>query len=378
MAETAPGEMMRAARRIVVKVGSSLLAKRGVGLDRAYVGRLADAIAQAKADGRVLALVTSGAIAAGLERMGIRERPKSLRHLQAAAAVGQIELAHAYTEEFGRHGFTVGQVLITRDGIENRERYLNARNTLLTLLADGIIPIINENDTVSVDEIRFGDNDTLAALTAALVDADLLVIFTDVAGFCAGDPSREGGAEVIAEVDEVTPELESMALGPGSSFGSGGMRTKLAAARTATARGSAMVLASGRDPGALSRILSGESVGTFFRPRSHPLEARKAWIAYASARTGTVVVNDGAKAAILDRKTSLLAVGIKSVRGAFRRGDTIGIADESGREFARGVTCYSADEVERIKGMKSDDLPAALGADYAEPEVVNRDDLAVL
>jgi glutamate 5-kinase len=310
--------------------------------------------------------------------MGIRERPKSLRHLQAAAAVGQIELAHAYAEEFGRHGTRVGQVLITRDGIEHRERYLNARNTLVTLLEEGIVPVINQNDTVAVDEIRFGDNDTLAALTAALVDADLLVIFTDVEGLCRGDPRRPGGAEVIAEVDEVTPEIEGVASGPGSAFGSGGMKTKLTAAKTAAASGCATVVASGRDPAALGRVLDGEAVGTFFRPRSRPLEARKAWIAYASARTGSVVVNDGARRAIVERKTSLLAVGVESLTGAFRRGDTIGIMDESGREFARGVTCYSAEEVERVKGMKSEDMPRALGADYAEPEVVNRDDLVVL
>jgi glutamate 5-kinase len=370
-------KLARAAKRVVVKVGSSLLSGGRPGLDGDYVARLVDALASEIQAGREISLVTSGAIAAGLEPLGLTARPKSLRHLQAAAAVGQVSLVHAYEEEFRRHGLVVAQVLLTRDGVEHRGRYLNARNTLVTLLEEGAVPIVNENDTVSVDEIRFGDNDTLAALVTKLVDADVLVVLTDVDGLCTSDP-RKGEAKVIADVDDITPEIERCASGPGNVLGSGGMVTKLEAARMATAAGAGMFLVNGADPEALNRVLAGEDGGTFFSPRKDPLEARKFWIAFASARTGAVVVNEGARRAIVEKGTSLLPVGVVGASGDFDKGDTVAILDEDGREFARGVSYYASSEVTRIRGCRTPDLATALGAAYSEDEVIHRNNLVLL
>ncbi|MHC4253316.1 MAG: glutamate 5-kinase, partial [Planctomycetota bacterium] len=262
-------EVASAAKRVVVKVGTSLLSGGAPGLDAGYISRLVDALAAEREAGREVALVTSGAIGAGLAPLGLEARPKSLRHLQAAAAVGQVSLVHAYEEEFRRHGLAVGQVLLTRDGVEHRGRYLNARNTLVTLLEEGAVPVVNENDTVSVDEIRFGDNDTLAALVTKLVDADVLVVLTDVEGLCTSDP-RKGEANVIDEVEDITPEIERAAGGTGTGLASGGMATKIEAARMATAAGAGMFLVNGADPWAVNRVLAGDPGGTFFRPKKDP------------------------------------------------------------------------------------------------------------
>lgn len=374
-------ELARAAKRIVVKVGSSLLSGGRPGLDGGYVAKLVDALASERQAGREIALVTSGAIAAGLKPLGLDSRPKSLRHLQAAAAVGQVSLIHAYEEEFRRHGLAVGQVLLTRDGVEHRGRYLNARNTLVTLIEGGAVPIVNENDTVSVDEIRFGDNDTLAALVTKLVDADVLVVLTDVDGLCTSDP-RKGDAkviaEVIAEVNDITPEIERCASGAGNVLGSGGMATKLEAARMATAAGAGMFLVNGADPRAVNRVLAGEDGGTFFSPKKNPLEARKFWIAFASARSGAVRVNEGARRAIVEKGTSLLPVGVVGTSGDFEKGDTVAILGEDGREFARGVSYYASSEVTRIRGKRSPDLPGVLGTEYSEDEVIHRNNLVLL
>jgi len=370
-------EIARAARRVVVKVGTSLLSGGGPGLDEGYVRRLVEALALERRAGREVALVTSGAIGAGLAPLGLSSRPRSLRHLQAAAAVGQVSIINAYEREFRRHGLAVGQVLLTRDGVEHRGRYLNARNTLVTLMEEGAVPVVNENDTVSVDEIRFGDNDTLAALVTKLVDADVMIILTDVEGLCTSDP-RAGEAEVVAEVADITPEIERCASGAGSALGSGGMVTKIEAARMATSAGAGMFLVNGADPGAVNRVLAGEGGGTFFRPRKDPMEARKFWIAFASARSGAVRVNEGARRAIVERGTSLLPVGVLGTSGGFAKGDTVGILDEQGREFARGISYYDSGEVERIRGRRTGDLAEVLGADYCEDEVVHRDNLVLL
>ena len=370
-------ELQRAASRIVVKVGTSLLAGAGGGIDLGYVTRLADAVAAERERGRELALVSSGAIGAGLKPLGLKSRPKSLRHLQAAAAVGQVHLVHAYEEALRRHGLSVGQVLLTRDGLENRERYLNARNTLLTLLEEGAVPVVNENDTVSVDEIRFGDNDTLAALVTKLVGAELLVILTDVDGLHTADP-RKGEAQLIDEVAEITPDVERAASGAGSHLGSGGMLTKLRAARQVTAGGAGMVLAKGDDPSVVGRILAGEAVGTFFRPRAEGLRQRRFWIAFGNVRSGAVKINDGAKQALLERGKSLLPVGVIAVEGSFKIGETIGVVDESGEELARGMSNYDSAEVARIVGKRSQDLPGILGTGYSEDELIHRDNLVIL
>jgi glutamate 5-kinase len=371
------GELTRSSKRVVVKVGTSLLSGGAPGLSEEYVRRLADGIAEVRATGRDVVLVSSGAIGAGLKPLGFTSRPRALRLLQAAAAVGQGALIHAYSEAFKRHGLVAAQVLLTRDGVEHRERYLNARNTLVALLEAGAIPIINENDTVSVDEIRFGDNDTLAALVTKLVDGDLMIILTDVDGLCTSDP-RKGSAQVIDEVVDITSEVEGYASGAGSDLGSGGMKTKIEAARMATAAGAAMVLAPGADPAVLRRIVSGERVGTFFRPRGTPLEARKFWIAFASARAGSMNVNAGARAALVEKGTSLLPVGVTGVTGEFARGDTVRVCTDDGAEFARGITYYSAGEVRSILGRKSADLQDLLGARYTEDEVIHRDNLVIL
>jgi len=370
-------DMARHVGRVVIKVGTSLLSGGGPGLDRRYVRRLAQAFAAERRRGVDTVLVTSGAIGAGLEALGLEERPRSLRHLQAAAAVGQGALMHAYAEAFGLHGLVAAQILLTRDGIENRERYLNARNTLLTLLEAGAVPVVNENDTVSVEEIRFGDNDTLAALVTELVDADMLIILTDVDGLYTGDP-RSGDARLIAEVHEVTPELEAVAGGAGTKLGSGGMVTKLAAARMVTAAGASMVLAGGADPGVINRILEGEEIGTFFHPRGRAYDARRFWIAFGNARCGAIRVNDGAVKALVEQGKSLLPVGIVAVQGAFAKGDTVSVVSEDGREFARGITCYASPEVEKMRGRRSSELPALLGAAYSEEEVIHRDNLVIL
>ena len=374
-------ETTRAAKRIVVKVGTSLLAgprpyETG-GLDLGYVQRLAYALAEARKEGKEIALVTSGAIGAGLAPLGLKKRPKSLRLLQATAAVGQVALVGAYEEALRRHGIPVGQVLVTRDGVEDRKRYLNARSTLMTLIEEGAVPVVNENDTVSVDEIRFGDNDTLAALVTKLVEAELLIVLTDVEGLCTADPHK-GEAALIDEVDEITPDIEACAGGVGSSVGSGGMVTKIEAARMATAAGAGVVLANGTDPGVVSRVLEGERVGTFFRPRKAPLEARKFWIAFASARSGAVRVNDGARKAIVEQGRSLLPVGVTGAEGEFEKGDTVAVLAEDGKEFARGIAYYSSREVEAIRGKRTTELAEVLGRAYSEDEVVHRDNLVLL
>jgi len=370
-------ELARKARRVVVKVGSSLLAGGSPGLSEEYVRALVDAIAAARGSGRDVLLVSSGAIVTGLKPLGFETKPKALRLQQAAAAVGQGVLVHAYSEAFKRHGLVVGQVLLTRDGMEGRERYVNAQNTLVALLEAGAIPIINENDTVSVDEIRIGDNDTLAGLCTRLVDADLLVILTDVEGFCTSDP-RKGHAEVVDEVVNITDEVERMAGGAGTDSGSGGMVTKIEAARMATAAGAGMVLVQGRDPSILGRVLQGEHVGTFFRPRSSPLEARKFWISFASAIAGTVRVNEGAHKALLQDGRSLLPVGVTGVDGEFGRGDTVRIEGADGVEFARGISNYSSDDVRLIGGKRSTELAELLGTTETEDEVIHRDNLVIL
>ena len=366
-----------AARRIVVKIGSAVLAGNDGGLDRGRIDALVDELAAQHAAGRELVVVTSGAVAAGVVRLGLGQRPKLIPQKQAAAAVGQIGVMSAYEASFARHGIKVAQVLLTSDDMSSRRRHLNAEHAFKALLELRVIPIVNENDTVVVDEIKLGDNDNLSALTALLLEADLLVILSDVDGLYEADPRTHPRARLVSTVDAVTPEIEAMA-GIGGPLGTGGMATKLAAAKKATASGIAAVIADGRRAGVLGAVLAGASdVGTFFRAVGDRLASRKRWIAYTLKPGGSVVVDDGARRAIVEDGRSLLASGLRAVDGDFGVGACVQCKDLAGREFARGLVSYSAAELEKIKGRHSRDIEPILGYKMGD-EVIHRDDLVRL
>lgn len=339
-------------------------------IDR-LVRQLVDAVNQ----GKELVLVTSGAIGAGMSRLGLKERPRSVPGQQAVAAVGQGLLMQVYEKLFAEYGHVVAQVLLTREDLQNRRRYLNSRNTLLKLFEYGAIPIVNENDTVAVDEIRFGDNDTLSALVASLIDADLLVILSDVDGLYSGNPQTDPHARRLDVVREVTPELWKAAQGPGSALGTGGMVTKLEAARIAMASGCAMVVAHGAEEEVLLKILAGERVGTLFLPRER-MTGRKRWIAFLQQPRGVLSVDEGAGRALTREGKSLLPIGIVKVEGTFKQGDLVRVLDPSGREIARGLVNYSSKEVRQIQGLKTAEIEATLGM-KAYDEVIHRDNLVI-
>ncbi len=365
------------ARRVVVKIGSAVLAGTDGGLDRARIDALVDEIAAQHAAGREMVVVTSGAVAAGIVRLGLGQRPKLIAHKQAAAAVGQIGVMSAYETAFARHGLKVAQILLTRDDLSSARRHLNAEHAIRTLLEWRVIPVVNENDTVVVEEIKLGDNDNLSALTANLVEADLLVILSDVDGLHTADPRSSPDAALVPLVDAVTPEVEAMA-GVGGPLGTGGMATKLAAAKKATSSGIATVIADGRRPGVLGAVLAGAGdVGTFFRPVADRLAKRKRWIAYVLKPGGTVVVDGGACRAIVEHGRSLLASGLREVRGKFGVGSCVHCVDADGRELARGIVSYSAEEIDRIKGRHSREIEAILGYTRGD-EVIHRNDLVRL
>jgi len=360
--------------RIVIKIGTSLLTSGDRTIDKGRISRFVTEIASLKKQGHDVVLVTSGAIGAGMGRMGISVRPGSLREKQALAAVGQPILMNAYQEYFGEKGMTLAQVLLTRQDFDDRERYLNARNTLLSLLEMGTIPVINENDTVAVEEINFGENDTLSALVAAKVSADWLFILTDVDGLFKGGPEK---GELITLVEKVTPEIELEAGGVSKSGrGTGGMKTKIAAAKIATASGVKMVILNGRDPENISLVVKGGRAGTLFMP-GKALEPRKCWIAFGAKCRGRIIVDAGAAAALTGRDKSLLATGIVSAEGKFAVGDTVGIFGAEGAEIARGLTYYSAQDINKIKGKKSSEIKKLL-PDAAYDEVVHKDNLVIL
>ncbi|MCC6847679.1 MAG: glutamate 5-kinase [Deltaproteobacteria bacterium] len=365
------------ARRIVVKIGSAVLAGDDGGLDRARIDALVDEIAAQHGAGREMVVVTSGAVAAGLVRLGLAQRPKLIPQKQAAAAVGQIGLMSAYEASFARHGLTAAQVLLTSDDMSSRRRHLNAEHAFKALLAWRVVPVVNENDTVVVDEIKLGDNDHLSALTALLLEADLLVILSDVGGLYDADPRADPRARLVATVDAVTPAVEAMA-GVGGPLGTGGMATKLAAAKKATASGVATIIANGRRDGVIGAVLAGApDVGTFFRPVGDRLASRKRWIAYTLKPGGSLVVDDGARRAIVEQGRSLLASGLRAVDGAFGVGACVQCKDLAGREFARGLVSYSAAELEKIKGRHSREIEGILGYKMGD-EVIHRDDLVRL
>ncbi len=365
-----------AARRIVVKVGSSLVTNEGRGLDEAAIGEWCRQMAELVRQGREIIMVSSGAIAEGMKRLGWRTRPQEIHELQAAAAVGQMGLAQMYETQLSRHGLGSAQVLLTHADLADRERYLNARSTLLTLLAHGVLPVINENDTVVNDEIKFGDNDTLGALVANLVEADLLVILTDQKGLYSADPRKDPQARFIAEARAGEPELEVMAGGAGSSIGKGGMITKILAAKRASGSGASTVIAWGREPDALLRLAAGESLGTLLVAQTAKQQARKQWMADHLQLRGSVTLDEGAVRKLVTEGKSLLPIGMVAVEGEFSRGEVIAICDPQGTEVARGLANYASAEARLLCKKPSSEFQALLGY-AAEPEMVHRDNLVL-
>jgi glutamate 5-kinase len=367
---------LREASRVIVKVGSSLLVERGTGrLHRKWLEALVAEIARMHGRGQQVALVSSGAIALGRRYLGLRPEQRKLEEQQAAAAAGQIILAHAYQELLNKHDVKVAQVLLTLEDTESRRRYLNARNTLDTLLALGVVPVINENDTVATAEIRYGDNDRLGARVAEMVSADCLVLLSDVDGLYDADPTQHEAARLIPEVREITPEIEALAGAPGTEFGSGGMVTKLIAARIALSAGCATVIASGKRMRPLRAIESGKPCTWFITTRS-PLAARKQWIAGTLKPRGHLTIDAGAEKA-LQAGRSLLPVGVVAVEGSFERGDAVTVRNRAGHDLARGLVAYGSDEARRIQGRRSDEIEGLLG--YRDrDELIHRDNLAVL
>ena len=369
--------VLQDARRIVVKVGSSLVTDEGRGVDAEAVGHWCRQMAELARGGRELVMVSSGAIAEGMKRLGWTVRPKEVHELQAAAAVGQMGLAQIYESKLREHGMGSAQVLLTHADLADRERYLNARSTLLTLLSHQVIPVINENDTVVVDEIKVGDNDTLGALVANLVDADALVILTDQRGLYSGDPRHDPGVRFIEEARAGAPELERMAGGAGSSLGRGGMLTKVLAAKRAASGGASTVIAYGREVDVLLRLAAGESIGTALVASTQKVAARKRWMVDHLQLRGTVLVDDGAARKLRGEGKSLLSIGVTEVLGDFHRGDVIAVKDATGAELARGLANYGSSETRLIARRPSADIERLLGY-IAEPELIHRDNLVLM
>lgn len=370
-------ECLPKAKRIVVKVGTAVISTPSGRLDLERMNNLVTQMANLAKKGYQLLLVTSGAIAAGLERLGKEERPSAIPELQAAASVGQGLLLQQYTNLFGQHDLKVGQVLLTQFDIIHREQYVNASNTFEKLFEVDVIPIVNENDTTAVEEIKFGDNDTLAALVTNLVKADALIVLTDTEGLYTADPRTNAEAKLIAEVKEITPEIEKLAGDKGTEFGSGGMVTKIRAARIVTLAGASMVVADGRRPDVLLDVMGAKEVGTFFAPHKKKMTSRKAWIAFGRTTKGIIIVDDGAKEALRGRGKSLLPAGILACKGDFSMGDAVDIVDTQGNVFAKGLINFNTQEINKIKGLKSSEVAKVLTGEASE-EVIHRDCLVIL
>jgi glutamate 5-kinase len=369
--------VIRNARRLIVKVGSSLVTNDGKGLDESAIAKWAEQIARLRALGKEVVLVSSGAIAEGMQRLGFEKRPTGVHELQACAAVGQMGLAQIYESSFRKFGLGTAQVLLTHADLADRERYLNARSTLFTLLRLGVVPIINENDTVVTDEIKFGDNDTLGALVANLIEGDALVILTDQQGLYSADPRKDPQAEFVHDAIAGDPALEKMAGGAGSSIGRGGMLTKVLAARRAATSGAHTVIACGREDRVLARLADGEHIGTQLVAQTAQLTARKQWMADHLQTAGTVALDSGAVQKLTAEGKSLLPIGVVGVSGDFGRGDVVTCIDESGRAVARGISNYSSSEARRIMRRPSAEIATILGF-VEEPELIHRDNLVLL
>ncbi len=370
-------QQVTAGRRWVVKIGSSLLTRNGEGLDRDALAGWVEQLARLCQDGLQVLVVSSGAVAEGMVRLGWQRRPTALNQLQAAAALGQMGLVQAWESAFQAHGLHTAQVLLTHDDLSDRRRYLNARTTLRSLLKLGIVPVINENDTVVTDEIRFGDNDTLAALVANLVEADALVILTDQPGMFEQDPRSVPDAKMLRVVNADDPALQQAATGSQGELGRGGMITKVGAARIAARSGACTVVGGGAEPDVLLRLRGGEEIGTLFQPGQAPLDARKQWLAGQLRARGRLTLDAGAVRVLREQGRSLLAVGVRAVEGSFQRGDLVILQDESGREVGRGLVNYSSEECASLAGQPSERIEALLGY-VAESELIHRGNLALL
>jgi len=369
-------DVIAEAHTLVVKVGTNVLAGADGTLDQGRIQALADGVYRIRQSGKKVALVSSGAIGAGVGRLGLGKRPTDLRHLQACAAVGQSFLMRAYEECLSRAGIPTAQILLTAGDFDNRTRYLNARNTINTLLEWGCLPIINENDTVSVAEIRFGDNDHLAAMVTNLLRASVLILLTNVAGLYSSDPTVDPDAKVVSTVPYIDPDVLGMAGSSRSALGSGGMKSKLRAARLATAAGESVIMADGSAPGTLDRIMAGEAVGTLFLPHGGSLQSKKRWLGFTAQPRGKILTDAGARAAVQHQGRSLLPIGVVGVSGGFHKGDVVALCDAEGQEFARGLTNYSADDARKICGLRTEQVAEVLGSLPYE-EVVHRDNLVV-
>ena len=368
--------ILKKARRVVVKVGSAVVAAPAVE-GRDIFSRLAFEIKALKETGHEVAIVSSGAIALGVRKLGLKERPIAIPERQAVAAVGQGSLMACYEEAFSRAGSHVAQVLLTHDDLGSRKRFLNARNTLTTLLKFGIVPVINENDTVAVEEIKFGDNDALSALATNLIEADLLIILSDIDGLFDKDPKAFKDAQKLRFVEDVDAAGFELLNGSANALGTGGIKSKCEAARKAAHYGAATIIANGNRPGILTAIFNGEDAGTLFFPKEDRLTSKKHWIAFSARPSGRVFVDDGAKEALLAKGKSLLPSGIKDVDGTFEPGEVVHCVDMAGMEFARGLSNYSSSEIQKIKGMKTAELVQVLGYKVFD-EVIHRDNLVVL
>jgi glutamate 5-kinase len=370
-------EIIALAHTVVVKVGTNVLTHADGTLDPNRLQSLADQVQRIRQTGRKVALVSSGAIGAGIGQLGLGKRPTDLRHLQACAAVGQSFLMRAYEECLRKHGTHTAQILLTAGDFDNRQRYLNVRNTILTLFEWNCLPIINENDTVSVAEIRFGDNDHLAAMVTNLLQAPLLILLTVVDGLYTGDPASDPGLTPLATVPTIDSSIMAMAGGSRSTLGTGGMRSKLRAARLVTAAGESVIMANGSRPGVLDALFAAESVGTLFLPHGSTVTAWKRWLGYTARPKGRLLVDAGARQAVEKQGRSLLPIGVVQVTGSFGKGDVVSLCDSEGGEFARGLTNYSTTDALRICGLRSEQITAVLGTLPYE-EVVHRDNLVVI
>ena len=371
-------EALKKAKRIVVKVGTSTITYANGKRNFSQIDRLARELSDLQNQGKEMILVSSGAVAVGVDRLGLPAKPSTIPGKQACAAVGQGVLMHTYEKLFADYGQIVAQVLITRTEAIDRHRYTNCRNTFMTLLQQGVIPIVNENDVVALDELKIGDNDNMSALVAGIVDADLVIILSDIDGLYTANPATHPEATLVHTVQEITPEIEASAGGVGSSRGTGGMATKIQAAKAATNSGIQLVIASGTEKNAIPRILQGEEIGTLFVSRENRLQFRKRWLAFGAKIQGSIVVDDGCARAI--RKAggcSILPAGIYQVVGDFQTGSTVSVIDKEGHELARGLVHYTASELEKIKGCKSSDIEGILGHKNYD-EVIHRDDLVIL
>lgn len=364
-------------KRLVVKIGSNILADEKEGLNTKKISSIAYDIAELHNTGYDVVIVSSGAIAAGMRKFDLTGKPRDIKLKQAAAAVGQSSLMWAYERSFGDYGKKVAQVLLTRDDFSDRKRYINSKNTLLTLLSYRIIPIINENDTVATDEIRFGDNDYLASLVASLVEADRFIILSDVDGLYTEDPRYSQKAKLIEYVEEITPEIEKKAGGVGSAIGTGGMYSKILSAKRALSQGITVHIISGRKDGLLKSLMEGKHYGTIFKTKKEKLSSRKGWIAYGSRSRGTLILDKGAVIALTQGGKSLLPSGIVSVEGDFDTGDAVYCVDSEGNRIAKGMINYSSSEIKKIKGKKTSEIEEILGYKYSD-ETIHRDNLVLM